>query len=59
MAKMGVYSKTDFLVAYGVTMYIFEKMIDPIKQEIGWEKGRKQKFSPKLVRVVFDHLGEP
>ena len=56
---MGVYSKADFLMTYGVTMYMFEKLIEGIKPQIGWEKGKRQKFPPRLVRIVFDHLGEP
>ncbi|GAB3970814.1 hypothetical protein GCM10028806_19510 [Spirosoma terrae] len=57
--RLGVYSKTDFLLAYGVTMPTFEKWIEDIKEPIGWKKGQKQKFPPKLVQIIFDHLGEP
>ncbi|SFD67328.1 hypothetical protein [Spirosoma endophyticum] len=58
-AKMGVYTKTDFAMAYGVTRPLFEKWIEPIKQDIGWRDGQRQKFPPRLVKIVFDYLGEP
>lgn len=58
-ARIGVYSKTDFCMAYGVTMPTFEKWISDIAKDIGWVKGHRQKFPPKAVIKVFEHLGEP
>lgn len=58
-AKIGVYSKSDFLMLYGVTMPVFENWITDISIEIGWQKGKRQKFPPKIVQIIFDHLGEP
>ena len=59
MAKIGVYSKRDLLMAYGVRMAVFEKWIEEIKPEINWKTGKQQKFPPKSVQRIFEYLGEP
>jgi hypothetical protein len=57
--KIRVYSKRDFCALYDVTMPAFEKLIEPIMTDIGWVRGKRQKFPPKSVMIVLDHLGEP
>jgi hypothetical protein len=54
-----VYNKKDFCALYNVTLPAFEKLIEPIMTDIGWIKGKQQKFPPKLVRLIIDYLGEP
>ena len=57
--KPQTYSKTDLAMSYGVTLPILEKWLESIFDEIGWVKGAKQKFTPKQVNRIFEHLGKP
>lgn len=57
--KIETCSKTDLATLYGVSLPTFEKWIEPIAEQIRWVKGERQKFPPKLVRIIIDYLGDP
>lgn len=57
--KINTCSKSDLLRLYGVKMPVFERWIIPIKDKIGWVDGIQQKFPPKLVEIIIEHLGDP
>lgn len=40
-------------------MYVFEGWIIDIMPEIGWIKGKKQVFPPRVAKRIIETLGEP
>lgn len=50
-------NKKTLAMKYGVHVRTFCKMIRPIKEKLGPVMGRQ--FSPRQVKMIYDHLGEP
>lgn len=60
MQEQGKFYKRDFLQMYGnPEMYVFEEWIADIIDEIGWIKGKKQVFPPRVAHRIFEHLDLP
>lgn len=55
--KAQSYSVKELCALYGVTWKVWNAWIEPIREKVGEVKGRK--YSPKQVKIIFDHLGPP
>ena len=58
--KIKVYSKSELAEMYGVTRITFMKWVKPVfdKHEIN-RSNRCNYFTPKVVELIFNHLGYP
>ncbi len=57
---VGKFYKRDFLQMYGnPEMYVFEEWISGIMNDIGWIRGKKQVFPPRVAMRIIETLGEP
>jgi hypothetical protein len=55
--KIKSYSVKELLALYDTTWKSFNSWIAPIKDKIGKLRGRK--YTPKQVRIIFEHCGTP
>lgn len=56
----GKFSKKDFLMMYdNVKIHVFEEWIADIMPTIGWVKGKKQTFPPRVAQKIIDTVGQP
>ncbi|GAB3754630.1 hypothetical protein [Spirosoma pomorum] len=60
ISTQGKFSKKDFLMMYdNVSMTVFEEWIEPVIPQVGWVKGKKQVFPPRVARIILEHLEQP
>ena len=58
--KIKVYSKSELAKLYGVTRVTFNKWVKPVFKNYDFGRsGRCNYYTPKEVKMIFEHLGEP
>jgi len=55
--KIKAYSKKELAVMYRVSIKVFNKWLEPFKNELGEYKSRS--FTPKQVKIIVDNLDMP
>ena len=55
--KIKAYSKKELAVMYRVSIKVFNKWLEPFKNELGEYKSRS--FTPKQVKIIIDNLDMP
>lgn len=51
------YTQYQLRKRYGVSYKTWIKWLEPIQAQLGELKGKC--YTPKQVKIIFDHLGEP